>query len=356
MAKITGLYWDPATGKGEISKTIGGQRFYKRFTADTREQAEATYYSFLATGGSAQKDFRSFRSAATHYLRTETKKSLDRDAECLTRLDPWIGHLPLDQVHQGTLDGYIQHRRDAGISSGTVTRELAVVRRILKLASRFWRGTDGKPWLQQEPPLFRMPKWSAKKRPYVLNADEQQRLLSFLPDHLVNMVVFALNTGARESNVTGLRWAWEQKIPELNRSVFIVPGEYTKNGTDCLIPINRRAQAVIEALRGEHEEFVFTYVNLKKQRNPVERINNSAWRKAWKKAGLPEDCLHGPHNLRHTFARRLRAALVPYETIKKLMHHIDGEVTLHYAPSELAELFEAVDALTEQKVVLRAVI
>lgn len=30
-----------------------------------------------------------------------SKSSLDRDAACLANLDPWIGHLRVDQVHQG---------------------------------------------------------------------------------------------------------------------------------------------------------------------------------------------------------------------------------------------------------------
>jgi len=355
MPKISGLYWDAETGQGLIKKQIRGVKITRRFSADTREQAEAYYHSYLASGGVKASDERTFRAAATHYLETETKKSLSQDAECIAKLDPWIGHLPLSQVHQGTLDGYIKHRRESGISSGTVTRELATVRRILTLSARFWRDLDGKPWLQQEPPLFRMPRWSKKKTPHVLNADEQTRLLNALPPHLAHMVTFALNTGARESIITGLRWEWEQRVPELGRTVFIVPGEHTKNGTDCLIPVNRRAAAVLEAVRGQDAQWVFTWETPKGDRRPIDRINNSGWRTAWKKAELPEDQLHGPHNLRHTFARRLRNAMVPTEVIKALLHHINGEITLHYAPSELKTLFDAVDAMTEQKVVLRAV-
>jgi integrase len=268
---------------------------------------------------------------------------------------PYIGTLSLDQVHQGTLTGYIEKRRSDGIASGTVTRELAVVRRILTLSARFWRDENGKPWLQQEPPLFRMPKWGVKKKAHALNADEQKRLLSFLPPHLGHMVVFGLNTGVRESLITGLRWEWEQRIPDLNRTVFIAPASATKNGTPCLFPINHRAAAVLDAVRGQDEEWVFTYEG-RGGRKPIDRINNSGWRRAWKLAELPMDSMHGAHTLRHTFATRLRAARVPIDTIKVLLHHIDGDVTLRYAPSELRELFEAVDALTEQKVVLRAVL
>jgi integrase len=152
-----------------------------------------------------------------------------------------------------------------------------------------------------------------------------------------------------------LRWEWQQAVPELNRIVFVAPGAFTKNGTECLIPSNSRLEKVLDALRGEHPQFVFTYLHSDGQRRPVERINNSGWRSAWKAAGLPEGSLHEPHNLRHTFARRLRAARVPHETIKVLMHHANSKVTLRYVPAELKDLFDAMDALTEQKSVLRAV-
>lgn len=42
----------------------------------------------------------------------------------------------------------------------------------------------------------------------------------------------------------------------------------------------------------------------------------TAWKAAWEKARLPIDGEYtkGPHNLKHTFGRRLRAAGVSFET------------------------------------------
>ena len=76
---------------------------------------------------------------------------------------------------------------------------------------------------------------------------------------------------------------------------------------------------------------------------------NSAWKKVWLRAGLPvgKEVLSGPHNLRHTFARRLRLVGVPLETRKALMHHIDGDITVHYSPAEVGELIAAVEKLTK---------
>jgi len=277
---------------------------------------------------------------------------MERDTYALEELDPHIGNLPLEQIHQGTIQGFIAKRKADGVSSGTVRRELAVVRRILKLAALYWRDEAGKPWLEGQPPMFRLPDWDDKKKPYPISHDEERRLLSVMPQHLSNMTLFALYTGARESVIAQLRWEWLNHIKEIDRYVFLVPGDFTKNGTDCLIPLNIRVQAMVLSLKDTHPERVFVYRD-----KPVLRMHNSGWKLAWKKAGLPMDktIQKGPHDMRHTFARRLRSAMVPHEVIKALLHHVDGDVTINYAPAQLEELFRAVDAILEQKTLLRVV-
>jgi integrase len=344
--KLPGLYWDKETGKGSVDKRIDRLgRVRHRFTASTWKEAEAEYHRAIAAAKTeaAAPKFRTFREAATKYLNEETKSSLSRDAECLANLDPWIGALRLDQIHQGSLQPYIEHRREQGIKSATVTRELAVVRRILTLASRVWRDLDNQPWLMVAP-LLRMPDWRDTAQPYPLSIDEQRRFFKELPEHLVEMALFAVHTGARENVVAELRWAWETKVPEIGTSVFLVPGEFTKNETTCLIVLNSVARQVVESRRGQHETHVFGY-----RGKPVNRMHNSAWKKAWLRAELPvgANVLSGPHNLRHTFARRLRLAEVPLETRKALMHHIDGDITVHYSPAEVGELLNALEKLTK---------
>jgi integrase len=158
------------------------------------------------------------------------------------------------------------------------------------------------------------------------------------------MALFAINTGARENVVAELRCEWEKRIPEIGTSIFLVPGEFTKNETTCMLVLNSIARKVIESRRGKMDTYVFGY-----RGKPVERIHNSDWKKAWVRSRLPVGAhvLSGPHNLRHTFARRLRSAGVPLETRKVLMHHIDGDITVHYSPAEVEELLEAVEKLTK---------
>ena len=59
--------------------------------------------------------------------------------------------------------------------------------------------------------------------PYPITWEEQDRLFPKLPAHLARMVLFAVNTGLRDSNVCGLQWSWEVVVTEIARSVFVVP-------------------------------------------------------------------------------------------------------------------------------------
>ena len=59
------------------------------------------------------------------------------------------------------------------------------------------------------------------------------------------MSLFAVNTGCRDSEICGLRWDWEIQVPELDTSVFIIPGEFVKNGDERLVVLNKVAKLVV---------------------------------------------------------------------------------------------------------------
>ena len=139
----------------------------------------------------------------------------------------------------------------------------------------------------------------------------------------------------------GLRWEGETAVPELGTSVFIIPGDRVKNREDRLVVLNRVARSVVEQVRGEHPEFVFSF-----RGDRVKKIHNSGWKTARKKTGLTHVRVH---DLKHTFGRRLRAAGVPLETRKVLLGHKNGDITTHYSGPELEELISAVEKLSTEK-------
>lgn len=99
---------------------------------------------------------------------TSINSSVDRYAQSLKILDPFIGDLPIRQIHQGTLEKFIQSRRKQGLKANTINRDLAVVRRILNLAARLWRDESGLTWLETAP-LLQMLDCDDARKSYPLN-------------------------------------------------------------------------------------------------------------------------------------------------------------------------------------------
>lgn len=283
---------------------------------------------------------RTFEQAAAKFVTEHAHKaSLADDVSRLRSLVPVIGGVRLDRLHMGSLLPWIDRRRRDGISVGTINHGLQIVRRILNLASGEWVDELGMTWLAVAPKIKLLPS-SGKREPYPLSWDEQTRLFRQLPNHLADMALFAVNTGCRDREICGLRWDWEVAVPELGTSVFIVPGTRVKNRDDRLVVLNRIARSVIEARRGTHPVFVFTYEGA-----PVQRMLNTSWKRARLAEDLP---MVRVHDLKHTIGRRLRAAGVSFEDRQDLLGHRSGRVTTHYSAAELSRLIEAADRVVER--------
>ena len=125
----------------------------------------------------------------------------------------WIfeATLEIQRIHDGTLARFVADRVASGVTATTINRSLDVARTILNRAARAYRDSDGRPWLEGMPPLITMLPFSK------------------LPARLARRVLFAVNTGLRERNVCGLEWAWEVAVPEVGRSVFVIPPEAFKS-------------------------------------------------------------------------------------------------------------------------------
>lgn len=279
------------------------------------------------------------RAAAKYVLVHEHKKSLRNDITRLKNLVEWIGNIPLHKIHQETLKPWKEARVKVGRAPGTINHGIKLVNQILKLAANEWVNDFGLTWLER-PLQIKLLADDDKRQPYPMSWDEQQALFACLPTHLVEMGLFAVNTGCRDQEICNLRWSWEVKVPQLDTSVFIVPGENTKNGDDRLVVMNRVVASVIESRRGQHSEFVFTYDG-----RPTKRMMNSAWLNARNKVGLSQVRVH---DLKHTYGRRLRSAGVSFEDRQDLLGHRSSSVTTDYSAPELNNLIDLSNRVCEQ--------
>lgn len=348
--ELRGLRRRRPGGVWQIEKRIRGYGPLRESTGTTdRAEAEAYLLERLAQIRRAQlygeRPRRSFRQAAQYYLEHSQKSSLGSDVPHLTSVMPYIGHLELSRVHQGTLQPWIDARLADGKAAATVNRGLAVVRRILNLAARLWRDEHGLTWLA-EAPLIQMVQGPQVRPGHVLSAEEQKRLLAELPRHLADMALFGLHTGCREREITGLRWAWLRERDGL--AWFALPAASTKAQRSRPVLLARTARAVVEAQRGLHASHVFSFQPRGKRavRHPVDRLHNSAWRRARARAGLPAVQVH---DLRRTVATRLRDLGVEDWDIADVLGHAPkrSDVTRTYALPTLRRLAEVLELLED---------
>jgi len=327
-------------GLWHIDKQVRGRRFCESTGTSDLQEAERYLARRLEETRQAEvygvRPKRSFRQAATKHLNESFKSSIKDDAKWLKKLDSFIGDVPIDSIHMGTLAAFIEARRREGVKSRTINQSLKVVRHILNMAATEWIDEFGLTWLVTAPKIRLLPEPDLRK-PYPLSWEEQDRLFKELPAHLARMALFKVNTGCREHEVCKLKWEWEVKVPELGTSVFIIPPQQVKNRTERLVVLNRVAQSVIESVRGNLSDYVFVFMG-----QPQERMNNSAWRKARVRVGLAQVRIH---DLKHTFGRRLRAAGVSFEDRQDLLGHKSGRITTHYSAAELSKLIEAANSV-----------
>ena len=380
--RISGIY---RTGdQYEVDKVFRRERIRRRgFTSleEAEEYLIAQQGRIQSWSDRGKPGTMLFGEAATYYVQKHAvdKPTLRTDIINLRRVLPFIGGLPICEVHDDTLKPFVQHMKTAGREKSPVTqpgvrtpykretinKSLKMVSRILLLCAQKWRDAGGKYLLDKAPTISLLSEHD-KRPPRPLLWPEQTVLMPLLPSHLAEMVLFDLQTGVREEVVCNLQWSWEVFVPEINASVFIVPREHVKGEEtyiiDRVIVCNSLAQEIIERQRGKHSVYVFTYcrqktkktrVRIGKSRHkvqrepeprPVAKMNNSGWQTARRKAGMPDLRVH---DLRSTVATRLREAGVAKSTLREVLWHANDDITDHYSVAQVIEIHRALELIKD---------
>jgi integrase len=306
-----------------------------------------------------------FREAAVEYVLSLERRGKDpvRAEIAIRDVDGHIGAMGVSRVHQGLLAQYEQRCKKSGMASATVARTYTVVVAVLNHAARVLRDDD-RPWLHTAVPKISAPDWGDARKPYRLTWEEQDKLLEALDQprrvHLVAPVMFAISTGARQAEVTGLRWDWEQRIDGIPEySVWLIPAEVRKQSarltksqqTGRYLVANAMARSIIST-QPRDGVAVFNGVH-----GQMDQINGKAYHDAWRSAGLPIDgYVHGVHNLRHTFAERLAETGTPIDMVKRVLGHDGGGVTSRYIGPVIRQMLAAVELVTRENVTVPRVV
>jgi len=303
MARATGVYRRANSRYWWIATTLpDGQRIRQSAGTEDRKEAEALLAKFKLEAFRAAnfgiKPERSWQEAVVRYLTSKSTLRSFRDVQRICRmLDPYLGRLMLSQINGDIIWQVTQGELKRGNAVATVNRYLALVRSVLRMARDEWQWLDSVPKVRLLSGEVERDRW--------LTRAEADRLIAACAPHFAALVRFALATGCRAREITGLEW---DRVDLARRTAWL---NRTKNGTPRGVPLNSDAIAVLEAERGKHPVYCFTY-----RGEPIGwDVTNTAWRTALRKAGISDFRFH---DLRHTWASWHRQAGTSCDELKDL--------------------------------------
>jgi integrase len=267
-----------------------------------------------------------------HSARNKAPRSHVRDKSLRDHLVGHFGDLTLAQITPSQISTYKTKRRGEGASPRTLNYELALMNHAFNLAIKEWE------WVRENP----VKKVSKEKVNNLierwLTLEEEQKLLGSSPRWLKGIIIFAINTGLRQSEILDLEWA----RVDLSRRTITILEDQKNQGRDTL-PLSEGGLAVlmerIKVRRGETELVFFTRNATRIGSRNLER----AFYSAIKKSGINPLRFH---DLRHTFATRLVQAGVDLYTVQKLGRWKSISMVTRYAhhyPESLRAGVEVLD-------------
>ena len=289
-----------------------------------------------------------FESAITT-LCAERPATIGFYKEKLRRLlaDAKLAAARLDAIDEAMIDGYKQRRtRQASrygrpVSIATVNRELATLRRLLRLAQE-WKVVDRVPRIR----LLR----GEHNREFVLSHRQQPEYLEAAPQPLKDVAMLILETGVRPGEAGNLQWP----------DVYLQPAAHAKFGYIAIrhgksknakrnLSLTATAAEMLKARKasvkstwvfpGEKPEAPILGTSLDHQHDDVRTALN-----------LPKDFVI--HSLRHTMLTRLGEAGAEAFTIMRIAGHSSVTVSqryVHPTPEGLERAFERLELLNATK-------
>ena len=317
--------------------TPSGERI--RCTANTEDKSEAQELHDKLKSDAwrvsklSEKPKRTWGEAALKWLaETRHKATHEQDKGKFRWLQQYLQGRLLEAIDR-ELIAVIDETKAQQSSPATAIRHLALIRAVLRKVVHEWEWIDKAPKVK----LYR----EAKRRVRWITPEQAKRLLGELPEHQRNVVLFALATGLRQSNVIELEWSQV----DLERGVAWIHADQAKGRKDIHVSLNSIALGVLQRQTGKHRIRVFTF-----RGKPIKQANTKAWKNALKRAEIEN---FRWHDLRHTWASWLVQNGTPLNVVQEMgAWESEGMVRryAHLAPAQLVRHAEIITGLLDDTI------
>jgi integrase len=274
-------------------------------------------------------------------------KSAKRNKVSINMLSLHFKSLMLNSINPLMLERYKKSRREEGAAPGTINRDIDCMRNMMKKAVE-WGFLSLNPLRD----VRRLKEKS--ERMWVLIPEEETKLLEACQKspqrkgakYLRDLVLFALHSGMRESEIFNMR---KDQVDLEKRFVILMD---TKNSETRRVPVNDTLKEILER-RMEDQRSDYIFHNSKGKKLTV--LTNAFWY-AVKQVGLSRVEVIGEkevrsrfrfHDLRHTFGSRLGMAGKDLKTIMEIMGHKTTRVAMMYQHPMPSHKLEAVKILDQ---------
>jgi integrase len=262
------------------------------------------------------------------------------------------------------------------LSPATVNHTVIRLQAVFTQARKKWKDQAGKKVTFPAEPNWKEHLLPVGKKPArVLKAHERDRLDDTTREDYLSFQEFALASARRFAFCYSLRWSEVDAQPD----VIVKDGKRRPDGTpkDETLPITARIRAILEPLRGNHPEFVFTYVARRNvearkkgetyrhketgklfvaqwdQRQIVKgrryhlmyNTAKTAFRRAKEAADIDN---FGFHGLRRTRATEVHKATKDIGAVQKLLGHGSVTTTMRYLDINLDDVRDAMEKTDQQ--------
>lgn len=321
---------DKRTGNWQYEFMYKGVRYHRNFKNSSKSEVEGfeaiAKANLIQRGYDIAKNINYSLSEIVIDYKLYIDNNYSRPAEAKFIVDKFynlIGNKPAEDITVQDLEKY-RGSRKGKIKNSSINREMDNIKRLFSLAKE-----NKKIKINPCDDLKKLKIENPRKR--YLTKEEEEKLLQVANPTLKAVIIVALHTGMRLSEITHLKW--EDVFFKENYLIAL----NTKNGKSRELIITKQMKQELESLP-RLSEYVFTNPVTKK---PYKDFKTT-FKRAVEKAGIPYITFH---ELRHSTASRLNELGVDLATIQEYLDHADARTTQRYIHKPKKNIISAISKL-----------